>query len=82
MNHIEIYVSHLIKSREFYDLLLPKLGYRLYQEWSAGFSYRKDEHYIVFVQVVEKYASLLITVVMLVLIIWLLTEAAEGMLSV
>lgn len=27
MNHIEIYVSHLIKNRELYDLLLPKLGY-------------------------------------------------------
>ncbi|MGF0070338.1 VOC family protein [Streptococcus orisratti] len=58
VDHIEIYVSHLIKSREFYDLLLPKLGYRLYQEWSVGFSYRKDEHYVVFVQVAEKYASI------------------------
>ncbi|EJN95050.1 VOC family protein [Streptococcus ratti] len=57
LHHIEIYVSNLAKSREFYNFLLPKLGYHLYQEWNQGFSYQKAEQYLVFVQVEDKYAE-------------------------
>ncbi|MFC5631092.1 MULTISPECIES: VOC family protein [Streptococcus] len=57
LHHVEIYVDDLVKSRQFYDLLLPKLGYVLYQEWREGFSYKDDQHYLVFVQVEDKFAS-------------------------
>ena len=55
LHHVEIYVSDLKKSRQFYDVLLPKLGYQLYQEWPEGFSYKQGPAYIVFVQTKEKY---------------------------
>lgn len=57
LHHVEIYVSNLSQSRTFYNFLLPELGYSLYQEWPQGFSYKKAEQYIVFVQVEEKYAD-------------------------
>ncbi|HEL1593670.1 TPA: VOC family protein [Streptococcus suis] len=38
LHHVEIYVSDLETSRAFYDFLLTKLGYSLYQEWEGGFS--------------------------------------------
>lgn len=55
MHHIEIYISNLEKTREFYSWLLSLLGFTLFQNWSQGFSYRKDGFYLVFVQVQEKY---------------------------
>lgn len=55
MHHIEIYVSDLSKSRKFYSWLLELLDFELFQEWSEGFSYKKDLFYIVFVQTKEKY---------------------------
>lgn len=58
MHHIEIYVSNLKRSYSFYTWLLPKLGFTLYQEWDEGFSYRKKEWYIVFVQVSKEYAAI------------------------
>lgn len=57
MHHIEIYVSNIIKSREFYSWLLEDLGFALYQEWKEGFSYKKDKFYVVFVQTQKKYLS-------------------------
>lgn len=50
MDHIEIYVSDLGKSFQFYSWLLPKFGFKVFQEWDEGFSYRKNDFYIVFVQ--------------------------------
>lgn len=50
LHHIETYVSDLKTSREFYDFLLTKLGYSLYQEWEEGVSFKKAEQYLVFVQ--------------------------------
>ncbi|MBW9323960.1 hypothetical protein FG877_10460 [Enterococcus casseliflavus] len=55
LNHIEINVSNLKKTKRFYDFLLPKLGYHQFQEWNQGFSYRYEDYYIVFVQTREKY---------------------------
>ena len=48
MHHIEIYVSNLEKTKEFYSWILSILGFELFQEWKDGFSYKKDEFYIVF----------------------------------
>lgn len=50
LHHIELYVSDLARSRDFYEFLLPRLGYTLYQEWDKGFSMKMAEQYIVFVQ--------------------------------
>lgn len=58
MNHIEIYVSQLERTRTFYDVLFPQLGYVLYREWQHGFSYKKGNWYIVFVQAEEKYLDI------------------------
>ena len=57
LDHVEIYVSNLKKSRSFYDFLLSHLGWKLYQEWEYGFSYRFDSHYLVFVQTDSKYIT-------------------------
>lgn len=56
INHIELYVSDISKSREFYSFLLPILGMEKYQEWDEEFSYKDNNgSYIVFVQTSEKY---------------------------
>jgi len=55
LHHVEMNVSKLQKSRIFYDFLLPKLGYTLYQEWEFGFSYIFENTYLVFVQTIEKH---------------------------
>ncbi|GMA08492.1 hypothetical protein GCM10025886_16430 [Tetragenococcus halophilus subsp. flandriensis] len=55
IHHIEIYVSNLSETRKFYDLLLSELGYRLYQDWEQGFSYKYGNYYIVFVQTEDEY---------------------------
>ncbi len=55
LHHIEIYVKDINRTRKFYDLLFPILGYEIYQEFKDGFSYKCDKEYIVFVQVRDKY---------------------------
>lgn len=55
MHHIEIYVSNLSKTKEFYSWLLVRLGFELFQNWEQGFSYKKDGFYLVFVQTKDKY---------------------------
>ena len=55
IHHIELYVSHLERSRNYWGWLLPKLGYENFQEWEKGFSYKFGETYIVFVQVEEPF---------------------------
>ncbi len=55
LHHVEINVSDLKKSRIFYDWFLAELGYKLYQEWEKGFSYRKENTYLVFVQTEPKH---------------------------
>ena len=57
MHHIEIYVSNLEKTKEFYSWILSILGFELFQDWKDGFSYKKGEFYIVFVQTKEKYLN-------------------------
>jgi catechol 2,3-dioxygenase-like lactoylglutathione lyase family enzyme len=55
LDHVEINVSDLEKSKIFYSWFLVELGYHLYQSWDKGFSYKKDETYLVFVQTETKY---------------------------
>ncbi len=50
IDHIEIYVRDLARSRHFYDFFLTELGFESYQNWSQGCSYRCQEFYLVFVQ--------------------------------
>lgn len=55
IHHIEIYVSNLAASVEFWGWLLKELGYEIYQKWNGGQSWKINESYIVFVQVEEDY---------------------------
>ncbi|TVQ84574.1 MAG: hypothetical protein EA357_02840 [Micavibrio sp.] len=58
LHHIEIYVSELEKSAAFWGALLEEeFGYTPYQQWQDGRSWKKDGHYIVFVQTREKYSE-------------------------
>lgn len=56
LHHIELYVSDLARSKEFWGWLLEKeLGYELFQEWERGVSWKQQETYLVFVQAEECY---------------------------
>jgi catechol 2,3-dioxygenase-like lactoylglutathione lyase family enzyme len=55
LHHIEMNVQNLRKTKEFYEWLLPELGYSLFQEWENGFSYKMESSYLVFVQTDELY---------------------------
>jgi catechol 2,3-dioxygenase-like lactoylglutathione lyase family enzyme len=55
LHHVEIYVSDLKRSSDFWEWFLRKLGYIKFQEWNKGVSWKLDETYIVFVQAEEKY---------------------------
>ncbi|MRX73553.1 hypothetical protein GJU40_15520 [Bacillus lacus] len=55
LHHIELYVSNLEESREFWSWLLDKLGYQLFQRWEKGFSWKLGDTYLVFVQTEDEY---------------------------
>jgi catechol 2,3-dioxygenase-like lactoylglutathione lyase family enzyme len=55
LNHVEINVSDLQRSIEFWGWLLPQLGFEPYQTWQEGQSYRCDDVYLVFVQAEERF---------------------------
>jgi catechol 2,3-dioxygenase-like lactoylglutathione lyase family enzyme len=55
LHHVEIYVSNLEKSIEFWSWLLTELGYEQYQKWELGISWKYQETYLVFVQAEERY---------------------------
>ncbi|PPQ49369.1 hypothetical protein C5G87_08390 [Paenibacillus peoriae] len=58
IHHIEIYVSDLKNSVEFWGWLLEELGYEPFQEWESGQSWKIGETYIVFVQTDEKFMDI------------------------
>lgn len=58
LHHVELYVRDLETSRQFWSWLLARLGYQLYQEWDAGFSYVLGGTYIVFVQVEDRFLDI------------------------
>ncbi|WP_047984669.1 VOC family protein [Ornithinibacillus californiensis] len=55
IHHIELYVSDLEKSTEFWGWLLEELGYNLFQTWNQGRSYKLKDSYLVFVQAEERF---------------------------
>lgn len=55
IHHVELYVSDLKRSVEFWGWLLEDLGYHVYQEWDAGRSWKLGRSYIVFVQAEERF---------------------------
>ena len=55
LHHVELYVSSLKQSREFWDWYLDYLGYSLYQEWEQGVSWKIDDCYLVFVQTEDRF---------------------------
>ena len=58
LSHIELYVFDLTRSAKFWGWLLEELGYRQYQAWDNGISYKRGDTYIVFVQVDGKYRDI------------------------
>jgi len=57
LHHIELYVSDLKKSTDFWGWLLEDLGYQSFQKWENGQSWKLEETYIVFVQVKEPFSD-------------------------
>lgn len=55
LHHIEIYVSNLEQTRQFYEWFLRLLGFQEFQSWDDGFSFIHGSTYLVFVQTAEKY---------------------------
>lgn len=58
IHHIEIYVSDLQKTVDFWSWFLEDLGYEVYQKWDKGQSWKINETYIVFVQVEERFLDI------------------------
>jgi len=58
IHHIEIYVSNLKNSTDFWGWFLKELGYEVYQKWENGQSFKMEETYIVFVQTDEKFLEI------------------------
>ncbi|MEC1903024.1 VOC family protein [Bacillus atrophaeus] len=55
MHHIELYVSDLEASKQFWGWFLGELGYEPFQTWDSGISWKKDDFYLVFVQTEERF---------------------------
>ena len=55
IHHIELYVSNLKVTGDFWGWFLEELGYSVYQKWDKGQSWKLGETYLVFVQAEEKY---------------------------
>lgn len=56
IHHIEIYVSDLNRTIEFWEwLLTEKFSYKIFQKWDSGISFIFRDTYIVFVQTENKY---------------------------
>ena len=58
IHHIEIYVSDLKKTKEFWGWFLAELGYEPFQEWEAGQSWKLGETYLVIVQTEERFLDI------------------------
>ncbi len=58
LHHVEINVSNLPKTIEFWGWLLTELGYEEYQKWDSGISWKHQETYLVFVQAEERFLDI------------------------
>lgn len=57
MHHIELYVSDLKASARFWGWFLGELGYREFQNWDSGISWKNAGFYVVFVQTEERFLT-------------------------
>ena len=57
LHHVEINVSDLESSIEFWGWFLTSLGCELFQTWPEGRSWRKDATYIVFKRTDERHVG-------------------------
>lgn len=57
IHHIEIYVSDLENTIEFWSWLLKELGYVISQQFDGGISYKLNDSYIVFVQTEKEFLN-------------------------
>lgn len=55
LHHIELYVSNLQNSYNFWSWFLKEMGYKEHQSWESGFSFKLGPTYIVFVQTENQY---------------------------
>ncbi|MCA0987524.1 VOC family protein [Guptibacillus algicola] len=55
LHHVELYVSELKRTIDFWEWLLEELGYHSFQKWEEGHSFKIGDTYIVFVQVEERF---------------------------
>lgn len=58
LHHVEINVSNLQKTIDFWAWLLEDLGYTTFQKWEHGQSWKLGETYIVFVQTEERFLDI------------------------
>lgn len=58
IHHIELYVSDLKSSINFWGWFLEELGYEPFQSWESGQSWKIAETYIVFVQAEERFLDI------------------------
>ena len=58
IHHIEVNVSNLKNTVEFWSWFLDQLGYKQFQKWDGGQSWKLADTYIVFVQTNEKYRDI------------------------
>ncbi|WP_217588712.1 VOC family protein [Lentibacillus saliphilus] len=58
IHHIELYVSNLKRSLDFWGWFLEELGYSSFQKWEGGQSWKMGDTYIVFVQVEERFLDI------------------------
>jgi len=55
LHHVELHVSDLKKSAEFWGWFLSQFGYTCFQKWELGESWKLRDTYIVFVQTETKH---------------------------
>ncbi|KMK76531.1 VOC family protein [Alkalihalobacillus pseudalcaliphilus] len=58
IHHIEIYVSDLDDSINFWGWFLEELGYTTFQSWESGQSWKIGDTYIVFVQAEKRFMDI------------------------
>jgi catechol 2,3-dioxygenase-like lactoylglutathione lyase family enzyme len=58
LHHVELYVSDLKESRQFWGWFLSELGYEPFQKWENGQSWKVNETYLVFVQAEERFLDI------------------------
>ena len=58
IHHIELNVSDLENSKQFWGWFLEELGYESFQSWESGHSWKLEATYIVFVQTEARFMEI------------------------